>query len=254
MFVVAAGDALVPPVPSDSVVVAVAAVSVAADGPHLLLLAAVAPVGALFGDTTTFLVGRRLGHERLVRSLGPALLAAVGRASDTLERRGAVVILVARYVPVGRVAVNLTAGATAYPPRRFVGLTALAALTWSVGVGALPGRWVADNPLLGAAVGIAVALMVGLAVDRLVRGLWGRARASTAPNPGVAGATTPGGGRGRGIRRPGGKVRPLTAPGAVRRARRRLHSPPESANNGVGTLPVRVTILTGPVRVWCPGA
>ena len=37
------------------------------------------------------------------------------------------------------------------------------------------------------------------------------------------------------------------------RARGRLHSPPESANNGVSTLQVRVTILTGPVRVWCPG-
>ena len=41
---------------------------------------------------------------------------------------------------------------------------------------------------------------------------------------------------------------------AARGARCRLHSPPESANNGVSTLPRRVTILTGPVRVWCPGA
>lgn len=177
VFVVAAGDALVPPVPSDPVVVAVAAVSVAADGPNLLLLAAVAAAGALVGDTTTYLAGRRLGRERLLRSRGPALRGALARASDTLDRRGAVVILVARYVPVGRVAVNLTAGATAYPRRRFVGLAAIAALTWStgsVGVGALAGRWMADNALLGVAVGVVVALLLGLAVDRLARRLLGR--------------------------------------------------------------------------------
>ena len=76
------------------------------------------------------------------------------RASGTLERRGALVVLTARYVPLGRVAVNLTAGATGFPPRRFAGLAALAAATWaawSVAVGALAGHWLDGNPLLGSA-------------------------------------------------------------------------------------------------------
>ena len=189
VFLVAAGDALFPPVPSESVVVALAAVSVAGDGPHLVLLGLVAAVGALLGDSAAYLAGRRYGPARLARASRPVLRRAVGRASEAMESRGGLVILVARYVPVGRVAVNLTAGATSYPPRRFVGFAALAALTWSagsVGVGALAGHWVADNPLLGAAAGITVALVLGLAADHVARRLlgWsGRPSREPAPDP-----------------------------------------------------------------------
>ena len=186
VLVVAAADALVPPVPSESVVVALAAVSVSADGPNLVLLGLVAAIGAFHGDTATYLAGRRHGPARLSRTSRPALRRAVGRASDALESRGALVILVARYVPVGRVAVNLTAGATGYPRRRFLGFAVLATLTWSawsVGVGALAGRWVADNPLLGAAAGIAVALLLGLAADPVARRVLGWSRTAS-PEPG----------------------------------------------------------------------
>ena len=197
VFLVAAGDALVPPVPSEPVVVALAAVSAAADGPNLLLLGAVAAAGAFLGDTATFLLGRRIGADRLARAPRPALRRAVDAAAVTLGRRGALVILVARYVPLGRVAVNLTAGATAYPQRRFLGFAALAALSWSawsVAVGALAGTWVADSPLLGAAAGVAVALLLGLGADRVARRLRGSA---PAPVPAAAADTPsrPGAGR-----------------------------------------------------------
>ena len=188
VLLVAAGDGLVPPVPSEPVVVALAAVSVAGDGPSLLLLGATAALGAFLGDTTTYLVGRRVGTERLSRAGRPALHRALGRAERTLEQRGGLVILVARYVPVGRVAVNLTAGATAYPGRRFVVFATLAALTWSawsVTVGALAGRWVADNPLLGAAAGVSVALLLGLAADLVARRVLGWARRGSRGRAGV---------------------------------------------------------------------
>lgn len=192
VLLVSAGDALVPPVPSESVVVALAAVSVAADGPNLLLLGATAALGAFLGDTATYLAGRRFGAERLSRTARPALHRALERAERTLEQRGGLVILVARYVPVGRVAVNLTAGATAYPRRRFVGFATLAALTWSawsVAVGALAGRWMADNPLLGAAAGVTVALLLGLAADVVARRVLGWARRGS-PGPGDVGGPT----------------------------------------------------------------
>ena len=142
-------------------------------------------VGAFLGDTLTFLVGRRYGPQRLARVTRPGARRVLERAAGTLERRGALVVLTARYVPLGRVAVNLTAGATGFPPRRFAGLAALAAATWaawSVGVGALAGHWLDGNPLLGSAAGIALALGLGLAVDRVARRLtgWGRMPALTA--------------------------------------------------------------------------
>ena len=189
----AALDALVPAVPSEGVVVALAAVAVAGDGPNLLLLAFAAAIGAFTGDTLTFVVGRRHGPRPLERVGRPRVRRALDGAAATLERRGAVVVLAARYVPLGRVAVNLTAGATGFPPRRFVGLAALGATTWaawSVGVGALAGRWLDGNPLVGSAAGIALALGLGLAVDRLARRAtgWGRMPVPPASGVGAAGA------------------------------------------------------------------
>ena len=119
VLLIAVGDALLPPIPSEGVVVALAAVAVAGDGPHLPLLALAAGVGAFLGDTLTFVVGRRYGPQRLARVTRPRVRRVLERASGTLERRGALVVLTARYVPLGRVAVNLTAGATGFPPRRF---------------------------------------------------------------------------------------------------------------------------------------
>lgn len=168
----AAGDALLPPLPSETVVVALAAISVAATGPNLVLLGAAAATGAFVGDTTVFLLGRRFGTARLARVRRRGLRRALDRAADTLERRGGLVILAARYVPVGRVAVDLTAGAGGFAPRRFAGLAALAAVSWAawtVCVGALAGHWLDDNPLLGAAAGITVALALGFAADHAVR-------------------------------------------------------------------------------------
>lgn len=191
VLLVAVFDALVPPVPSEGIVVALAAVAVAGDGPDLLLLAVAAGVGAFIGDSLTYFVGRRFGPQRLHRVTRPAPRRALERASATLERRGAVVILSARYVPLGRVAVNLTAGATGFPPRRFLGLAALAAATWaawSVGVGALAGHWLEGNPLLGSVSGVAVALLLGLVIDRAARRAsgWGRM-----PSPVVVAAAAP---------------------------------------------------------------
>ncbi len=179
VLLVAVFDALVPPLPSEGLVVALAAISVAAEGPDLVLLALAAGVGAFVGDTLTYLVGRRHGTERLERASRPGIRRLFDRASGTLHRRGAVVVLSARYVPMGRVAVNLTAGATGFPPRRFAGLAGLAAASWaawSVGVGAAAGRWFEGNPLLGSLAGVGVAVVLGVAVDRVARRLsgWGR--------------------------------------------------------------------------------
>jgi membrane-associated protein len=77
-------------------------------------------------------------------------------AGKELRKRPASLILVARFIPIGRVAVNLTAGATHFPPR-FVALTVLSAscgpaIRW--GSGYFFGVWFEDNHLLGAVIAI----------------------------------------------------------------------------------------------------
>ena len=84
--VLAAVDALLPPVPSEGVVVALAAVAVAGHGPHPLLLALAAALGAFAGDTLTFVIQyRNMGNTPIrevtvVDSLLPRLGYVKGSA------------------------------------------------------------------------------------------------------------------------------------------------------------------------------
>jgi membrane protein DedA with SNARE-associated domain len=76
-------------------------------------------------------------------------------------------------VPIGRLAVNLTAGAVGYPRRQFVGLTALAAAIWSlysVAIGLLAGAWIQDQPVVAIAAGVVGGILSGLLLD------WGLSR------------------------------------------------------------------------------
>ncbi len=187
VFAIAALDGLLPPLPSETVVVAAAAVGAATGTPNPWVIGVAAALGAFAGDTLTYALGRAIGTDRFAWMRTARAEAAAGWARRGLERRAASLILIARYIPVGRVAVNLTAGAVSFPIRRFVPLALLAAVVWaaySVGVGALFGRLFEDDPLVGSAVGVVVAITLGLLVDRVIA--WRRgasARAAHTPGP-----------------------------------------------------------------------
>ena len=169
LFAVTVIDGFFPPVPSETVLVAAAAVLTGRDPGALLLLGAVAAVAAAIGDNLAFLIGRHLGTTRFRWMRGPRVAASFDRARHTLERSGAALILGARYVPVGRVAVNMSAGAVGYPWRRFAPLSLLSGLCWSafsIAIGLLAGSWAPQQPVLAATLGIALALIIGVIVDR----------------------------------------------------------------------------------------
>jgi membrane protein DedA with SNARE-associated domain len=170
-------DGFFPPIPSESVVVGLAAVAATADVPNPWLLMAVAGVGAFSGDNIAYLIGRRVGTRRWHWMRGPRMQGAFRWAGDELRKRPASLILVARFIPIGRVAVNLTAGVTHYSHVRFVGLTVLSATLWasySVGVGLFFGQWFENNHLLGAAIAIACAVGLGIVVDLVINRLRGK--------------------------------------------------------------------------------
>lgn len=170
-------DGFFPPVPSESVVVGLAAVAATADVPNPLLLAGVAGAGAFFGDNIAYLLGRRVGTARWSWMRGPRMQAAFRWAGRELRKRPASLILVARFVPIGRVAVNLTAGVTHYPHLRFVGLTVLSASLWagySVTIGLFFGQWFEDNHVVGAAIAIICAVALGILVDLVINKFRGK--------------------------------------------------------------------------------
>lgn len=167
----AALDGFLPPVPSESLVVGLAAVAATdGGGPSWLLLAAVAATGAVAGDNVGYAVGRRAGPAAAA-TLGRRRAAALAWATDQLARRGTVLVLAARYVPFGRTAVNVAAGVTGFPHRRFFLLTLASGTSWAaycVGFGTLVGLGLPGQPVLAAVVGMALAALAGLVVDRLL--------------------------------------------------------------------------------------
>ena len=171
VLVFAAVDAFFPPIPSESAIVALAAFSASSGDPDLVLLGLSAVGGALIGDHAAYGVGRWMGTERFAILRRPAAVELIERAEAELDKRAASLILTARFIPVGRVAVNVTAGATRFRYRRFAPLAVIAATAWAtycVVVGLLAGSWVKDQPLLGAAGAIVFALLVGIVIDKLL--------------------------------------------------------------------------------------
>ncbi|WP_288874165.1 DedA family protein [uncultured Microbacterium sp.] len=178
-------DGFFPPVPSETVLVAAAAVATSTGEGNLLLLGVVAAVGAAIGDNIAFWIGRRIGTERFAWMRRPRVAAAFAHAQRALDRRSATLILGARYIPVGRVAVNMTAGGLGFPWRRFLPLSLVAGLSWSafsLVIGLLAGAWIKDQPLLSAGLGIVVALVIGVVIDRIAA-----ARRRREPAPHLAG-------------------------------------------------------------------
>lgn len=187
-------DAFFPPVPSETVVVAAAALGMSTGQPAVWLVIVLAAVGAVVGDNLTFWFGRRIGLTRFRWMRADRSVRAFDWARRGLDRRAGVLVIVGRYIPVGRIAVNLTAGATGFSYRRFLPLSIVAGVSWSlysVAVGVLAGAWFRETPLVGAAVAVVVAIVIGLLIDRITaaRAASGRNRAEPAPRDTAVRAT-----------------------------------------------------------------
>jgi len=189
VFLTVVVDGFFPPVPSETVVVALASIGFATGAPSPWLVLLAAAVGSFVGDNVAFTIGRRFGVDRFRITRGPRAARLLARVRSTLETRSASTILTARFIPVGRVAVNVLAGASNLPRRRFVVLSAISGVAWagySILIGVLAGAWLRDQPLLGAAVAAVAAFGIGMLVDLVVR----RRRPARTPATGQAAPLT----------------------------------------------------------------
>ena len=80
-------DGFFPPIPSESVVVGLAAVAATAGVPNPVLLIATAAAGAFLGDNIAYLIGRRTGTRRWAWMRGPRMQAAFRWAGRELRKR-----------------------------------------------------------------------------------------------------------------------------------------------------------------------
>ncbi|WP_106537334.1 DedA family protein [Haloactinopolyspora alba] len=185
LFAIAAIDAFFPAVPSESLVIT-AGVFAASGEPTLLFVIIAGALGAFLGDHISYTIGRTAGTRFRHRFEGGKRAGATfGWAERMLRQRGGLIIVVARYIPGGRTAVTLTAGTVEYPLRKFSLFDAIAAASWATYsgmIGYLGGKAFEENPLLGLAVGLGVALSI-TAIVELVRHQLAKRRARAATTP-----------------------------------------------------------------------
>ena len=165
---VAALDAVVPLVPSETTVIA-AGVLAGAGELSLALVLAVAAAGAFVGDSSAYFLGRTLGHKATPRLFsGEKARKRLAQAERILASRGAYVIVVSRFIPGGRTVTMVTAGLTRMRVRTFSLFAALAAAIWASYAGLLGytgGRTFEEHPWQGLLVALALAGAIGVALE-----------------------------------------------------------------------------------------
>jgi membrane protein DedA with SNARE-associated domain len=168
LFALSAVDAVLPVLPSESVVIT-AGVFAATGQPELVAVVAVAALGACAGDHASYLLGHLAGPRVRARARpGTRRRTALDRAERLLAARGGVLLVSARYVPGARTAVTLTAGTVGWPLRRFTPFAVLGALTWagwSAGIGYVGGLAFERDPLSGLVLGIGLAVALTLLAE-----------------------------------------------------------------------------------------
>jgi membrane protein DedA with SNARE-associated domain len=182
VFAFAYGDVLFPVLPSETSVVA-AGVLAASGDLSLALIVVCAATGAILGDNTAYLIGRRLKGFVRGRLFRGEKRRHLDRAEVALADRGGSLIVIARFIPGGRSAVCFAAGVLAYSWRRFVSFDVVAGVLWATYaalIGYFGGKAFEESPLKG----ILVALGIAFAIAAAVEGIrwWRRRRAPARPH------------------------------------------------------------------------
>ena len=127
VFAIVAIDALLPFVQAEATVITAA---VLAGQGHLVvwLVVAAAALGGIAGDNACYLLGNRFGCRAADKLLTKERLR---RAERGIRGQGGLLILIARFIPVGRTATTFAAGTLKMPWRRFFAFDALAAILWA---------------------------------------------------------------------------------------------------------------------------
>lgn len=182
-------DAVLPFVPSETVVIALGVATAGSTDPRIAILVILAAAGAFAGDNLAYLIGSRFGHlaERRLFA-GEAGARRRARIQHSLDRFGARLIVMCRFIPGGRTGVTVTCGLVGYRRESFVTATAFAAVIWAsyaFFLGRLGGKAFADRPWAGLLMAFGATLVVSGIVEgiRWVLSRRRQRRASQAAQP-----------------------------------------------------------------------
>ncbi len=174
---------VIPVVPTGLVGGTAAAFAMTTDSLGLALVLAVATLAAFSGDLITFTICR-FGGPSAVRWVTRGQHAErIDEVREQFRLHGWQIIVAGRLLPAGRIPVLAAAGALAYPWRRLVPASLVAAFLWALAyalLGVISGG-IFDSPLIAMLVATVLVLAVG-AVTNLVSARRRRA-VPTVPEP-----------------------------------------------------------------------
>jgi membrane protein DedA with SNARE-associated domain len=159
VFVVVALQALGVPVPGTTALVAAALFAATAHGLPIAGVIAAGALGAMVGTAIGYAAGR-WGGERLLVRAGGRLRQSPERVQQLrrgFAAHGVAWLFIGRFITGVRNVTGLLAGASGMPLRRFLPVSAAAALTWAL-VNGLEYYWF-GHALLGASTWVQVVLV-----------------------------------------------------------------------------------------------
>ncbi len=171
VFLLSLIDGFFPVVPSESVLIALASISDVHNGISLTTIFFMGWFGAFIGDQIAYWLGRTIGVKRFRWMRTRSVVRVIGSVKATLKHSGALVVITARHIPGGRVAVNFIAGATRMKVLKFMSLDFVSAAIWaaySIAIGYFTSDWL-DNSLLQIALALALAALLGWLIDRGIK-------------------------------------------------------------------------------------
>lgn len=164
-------DGVAPLLPSETLMIGLGSLWGQGKAVHGLLVILFGALGAFAGDVLAYHLGRLIPLSKMPGFRGEKGEKKIRHTQRALIKRGTMYILAARFVPLGRVAVNMTAGAIRYPRNRFVPTSLVACFVWSaysVSLGMLAGKLVHDSPVIAIIVGVASGIVFGKLLDILM--------------------------------------------------------------------------------------
>ncbi|QPK94280.1 DedA family protein [Actinomyces sp. zg-332] len=171
IFLLCYVDGFFPPLPSESILITLGSLAATTGNVYIISVWIFGALGAWLGDVTAYHIARYIPLYRIPFLNKGKGKKAVDAAERSLAERGVFLILVARFVPIGRIAVNMVAGATGYSRMKFIAISCCAASVWSaysISLGYGAGAILHHSPLLAIFVGIVLGILSGIILDRII--------------------------------------------------------------------------------------